>query len=199
MYKHFFKRFFDLLLSLLAVIVLSPILLILSIVVLCNMGAPIFFKQKRVGKNEKIFTMYKFRTMNNKKDENGNLLPDDQRVTKFGKFLRSTSLDELGPSPLLVEYLPYYTEEERHRHDVRGGLTVPEVLHNNVTPTWEEQFLYETEYAKNVTLWLDIKILLYTIRNLFKRNKTDYGGYVRKSLVEERLQEETMEEVATTE
>ena len=213
MYKHFFKRFFDLLLSLLAVIVLSPILLILSIVVLCNMGAPIFFKQKRVGKNEKIFTMYKFRTMNNKKDENGNLLPDDQRVTKFGKFLRSTSLDELpelfnilkgdlsiiGPRPLLVEYLPYYTEEERHRHDVRGGLTVPEVLHNNVTPTWEEQFLYETEYAKNVTLWLDIKILLYTIRNLFKRNKTDYGGYVRKSLVEERLQEETMEEVATTE
>ena len=157
--------------------------------------------------------MYKFRTMNNKKDENGNLLPDDQRVTKFGKFLRSTSLDELpelfnilkgdlsiiGPRPLLVEYLPYYTEEERHRHDVRGGLTVPEVLHNNVTPTWEEQFLYETEYAKNVTLWLDIKILLYTIRNLFKRNKTDYGGYVRKSLVEERLQEETMEEVATTE
>ena len=142
MYKKFFKRFFDFTLSLLAIIILSPLLLILSFLVLCNMGAPILFKQKRVGKNEKIFTMYKFRTMNNKKDADGNLLPDDQRVTKFGKFLRSTSLDELpelfnilkgdlsiiGPRPLLVEYLPYYTEEERHRHDVRGGLTVPEVL-----------------------------------------------------------------------
>lgn len=213
MYKHFFKRFFDFLLSLLAIIVLSPILLILTILVLCNMGAPVFFKQKRVGKNEKIFTMYKFRTMNNKKDENGNLLPDDQRVTKLGKFLRSTSLDELpelfnilkgdlsiiGPRPLLVEYLPYYTEEERHRHDVRGGLTVPEVLHNNVTPTWEEQFSYEVDYAKNVTLWLDIKILFYTIRNLFKRNATDYGGYVRKSLIEERKEKEVTEEVAVAE
>ena len=210
MYKHFFKRFFDFTLSLLAIIILSPLLLILSLVVLCNMGAPILFKQKRVGKNEKIFTMYKFRTMNNKKDADGNLLPDEQRVTKFGKFLRSTSLDELpelfnilkgdlsiiGPRPLLVEYLPYYTEEERHRHDVRGGLTVPEVLHNNVTPTWEEQFSYEVDYAKNVTLWLDIKILFYTVRNLFKRNKTDYGSYVRKSLVEERTQEiEKIEEL----
>ena len=210
MYRHFFKRFFDFTLSLLAIIILSPLLLILSLVVLCNMGAPILFKQKRVGKNEKIFTMYKFRTMNNKKDADGNLLPDEQRVTKFGKFLRSTSLDELpelfnilkgdlsiiGPRPLLVEYLPYYTEEERHRHDVRGGLTVPEVLHNNVTPTWEEQFSYEVDYAKNVTLWLDIKILFYTVRNLFKRNKTDYGSYVRKSLVEERTQEiEKIEEL----
>ena len=138
--------------------------------------------------------------MNNKKDENGNLLPDDQRVTKFGKFLRSTSLDELpelfnilkgdlsiiGPRPLLVEYLPYYTEEERTRHSVRGGLTVPEVLYDNVTPTWEEQFSYEIDYAKNVTFFLDIKILFFTIRNLFKRNKTGYGAYVRKSLIEER-------------
>lgn len=200
MYIHFFKRLFDFCLSFLAIVVLSPVLLVLSILVWFNMGAPIFFKQKRVGKNEKIFTMYKFRTMNNKKDENGNLLPDDQRVTKLGKFLRSTSLDELpelfnilkgdlsiiGPRPLLPEYLPYYTEEERHRHDVRGGLTVPEVLYDNVTPTWEEQFSYEVDYAKNVTFGLDIKILFYTFRNLFKRNKTDYGSYVRKSLVEER-------------
>lgn len=200
MYKHFFKRFFDFTLSLLAIITLSPILLILSFLVLCNMGTPIFFKQKRVGKNEKIFTMYKFRTMNNKKDKNGNLLPDDQRLTRFGKFLRSTSLDELpelfnilkgdlsiiGPRPLLVEYLPYYTEEERHRHDVRGGLTVPEVLHNNVMPTWEEQFSYEVDYAKNVTLWLDIKILFYTIKILFKRVKENYGSEVRMPLFEER-------------
>ena len=210
MYKHFFKRFFDITLSLLAIIILSPLLLILSLVVLCNMGAPIFFKQKRVGKNEKIFTMYKFRTMNNKKDENGNLLPDDQRVTRFGKFLRSTSLDELpelfnilkgdlsiiGPRPLLVEYLPYYTEEERHRHDVRGGLTVPEVLYDNVTPSWEKQFSYEVEYAKNVTLKTDIKILFYTVRNLFRRNTTDYGGYVRKPLAEERKESAPMQEIA---
>lgn len=200
MYRKFFKRFFDFILSLLAIIILSPLLLILSIVVFCNMGAPILFKQKRVGKNEKIFTIYKFRTMSNKKGEDGKLLPDNQRVTKFGKFLRSTSLDELpelfnilkgdlsivGPRPLLVEYLPYYTEEERHRHDVRGGLTIPEVLHSNVTPTWEEQFSCEVEYARKVTLWLDIKILFYTVRNLFKRIKTDYGAYVRKPLSEER-------------
>lgn len=211
MYRHFFKRFFDFILSLLALIILSPIFLILSIVVLCNMGAPIFFKQKRVGKNEKIFTMYKFRTMSNKKDADGNLLPDEQRLTRFGKFLRSTSLDELpelinilkgdlsiiGPRPLLVEYLPYYTEEERHRHDVRGGLTVPEVLHDNVTPSWEEQFSYEVEYAKNVTFWTDIKILFYTVRNLFRRNTTDYGGYVRKPLMEERKDTvQILEEVA---
>ena len=200
MYKHFFKRFFDFTLSLLVIIILSPLLLILSLVVLCNMGAPILFKQKRVGKNEKIFTMYKFRTMNNKKDADGNLLPDEQRVTKFGKFLRSTSLDELpelfnilkgdlsiiGPRPLLVEYLPYYTEEERHRHDVRGGLTVPEVLYDNVTPSWEEQFSYEVEYAKKLSLWLDIKILFYTVKILFKRVKEDYGSEVRKPLSEER-------------
>lgn len=210
MYKKFFKRFFDFTLSLFALIVLSPIFLILSILVLCNMGAPIFFKQQRVGKDEKIFTMYKFRTMSNKKDKEGNLLPDEQRVTKFGKFLRSTSLDELpelinilkgdlsiiGPRPLLVEYLPYYTEEERRRHDVRGGLTVPEVLYDNVTPSWKEQFSYEVEYAKNVTFKTDIKILFYTVRNLFRRNTTDYGGYVRKPLTEERRESAAMEEVA---
>lgn len=213
MYKKFFKRFFDFTLSLLAIIILLPILLILSFLVLCNMGAPIFFKQKRVGKHEKIFTMYKFRTMNSKKDLEGNLLPDEQRVTKFGSFLRSTSLDELpelfnilkgdlsiiGPRPLLVEYLPYYTEEERQRHNVRGGLTVPEVLYDNVTPTWEEQFTYEVDYVNNVTFGTDIKILFYTVRNLFKRNKTNYGTYVRKSLIEERIQKLAKEETIKTE
>ena len=200
MYKHFLKRLFDFLLSLTAIIVLSPLLLLLCLAVLIGMGRPIFFKQKRVGKNEKIFTMYKFRTMSNKKDENGELLPDHLRVSKLGSFLRSTSLDELpelfnilkgdlaiiGPRPLLVEYLPYYTEEERHRHDVRGGLTVPEVLYGNVTPTWEEQFSYEVDYAKRVSLFLDIKILFYTISNIFKRKKTDYGSDERRSLIEER-------------
>ena len=200
MYKNFFKRFFDIIFSFLAIVVLSPILLILSIIVGLNMGWPVFFTQERVGKDEKVFTMLKFRTMSNKKDENGNLLPDEQRLTGFGKFLRSTSLDELpelfnilkgdlsfiGPRPLLVEYLPYYTEEERHRHDVRGGLTVPEVLHDNVTPTWEEQFAYEVEYAQNVTMWTDIKILFCTVKILFKRMKEDYGGEIRVPLTEER-------------
>ena len=200
MYKKFFKRFFDFVISLFAIIVLSPILFVLWIIVRINMGSPAIFKQERVGKAEKVFMMYKFRTMTNEKDENGVLLPNEQRLTKFGQWLRSTSLDELpelfnilkgdlsiiGPRPLLVEYLPYYTEEERTRHSVRGGLTVPEVLYDNVTPTWEEQFSYEIEYAKNVTFCLDIKILFFTIRNLFKRNKTGYGAYVRKSLIEER-------------
>lgn len=207
MYKLFFKRFFDIIFSFLAILILSPILLILCIIVGLNMGWPVFFTQERIGKDEKVFTILKFRTMNNKKDEKGNLLPDVQRLTGVGKFLRSTSLDELpelfnilkgdisfiGPRPLLVEYLPYYTEEERHRHDVRGGLTVPEVLYENVTPTWEEQFAYEVEYAKNVTMWMDIKILFCTVRNLFNRNKTDYGSYVRKTLIEERTQGEAQE------
>lgn len=213
MYRRFFKRFFDFILSLLALILLSPLMLLLGILVGINMGWPILFKQRRVGKNEKIFMMYKFRTMSDKKDENGNLLPDEKRVTKFGKFLRSTSLDELpelfnilkgdlsiiGPRPLLVEYLPYYTEQERIRHTVRGGLTVPEVLHDNVTPTWEEQFSYEVEYAQKLSFALDIKILVYTVRNLVKRNSDNYGGYVRKSLVEERTQTELLEEVAVAE
>ena len=212
MYRYFLKRFFDFIISLLAILILSPVLLILSVVVWINMGWPIFFAQKRVGKKGKIFTMYKFRTMNNKKDSNGNLLPDEQRVTKFGRFLRSTSLDELpelfnilkgdisiiGPRPLLVEYLPYYTEEERRRHEVRGGLTVPEVLHDNVTPTWEEQFSYEVEYVDKLSFWLDIKILFYTIRNLFKRKETNYGGYVRRSLIEERKDRMELSEVAAT-
>lgn len=212
MYRYFLKRFFDFIISLLAILILSPVLLILSVVVWINMGWPIFFAQKRVGKKGKIFTMYKFRTMNNKKDSNGNLLPDEQRVTKFGRFLRSTSLDELpelfnilkgdisiiGPRPLLVEYLPYYTEEERRRHEVRGGLTVPEVLHDNVTPTWEEQFSYEVEYVDKLSFWLDIKILFYTIRNLFKRKETNYGGYVRRSLIEERKDRMELSDVAAT-
>ena len=133
MYKNYIKRFLDFTLSLLALILLSPVMLIIAILVRIKLGTPVIFKQQRPGKNEKIFTLYKFRTMTDKKDENGNLLPDSERLTKFGKLLRSTSLDELpelvniikgdmaivGPRPLLVGYLPYYTEEEKHRHDVR--------------------------------------------------------------------------------
>ena len=133
MYRKYFKRILDLILSLIAFIILLPIMMVIYILVRIKLGKPAIFKQKRPGKNEKIFTLYKFRTMTDVKDENGNLLPDEKRLTKFGKFLRSTSLDELpeliniikgemsivGPRPLLVEYLDYYTEEEKHRHDVR--------------------------------------------------------------------------------
>ncbi len=132
-YERYIKRFLDFILSLMALIVLSPILLVVAILVRIKLGSPVIFNQERPGKNEKIFTLHKFRTMTDKKDENGNLLPDSERLTKFGRILRSTSLDELpellnilkgdmsivGPRPLLVRYLPYYTEEERHRHDVR--------------------------------------------------------------------------------
>ena len=137
MYAKYIKRILDFILSLIALIVLSPVLLVVAILVRMKLGSPIIFKQQRPGKDEKIFTLYKFRTMTDKKDENGNLLPDSERLTKFGKVLRSTSLDELpelvnilkgdmsivGPRPLLVEYLPLYSEEQKHRHDVRPGLT----------------------------------------------------------------------------
>lgn len=133
MYRKYFKRILDLVLSLIAFIILLPIMMVIYILVRIKLGKPVIFKQKRPGKDEKIFTLYKFRTMTDEKDENGNLLPDSKRLTKFGKTLRSTSLDELpelvnilkgemsivGPRPLLVQYLPYYTDEERHRHDVR--------------------------------------------------------------------------------
>ena len=200
MYKKFGKRFLDIMLSGIALIALSPILLILAIAVGVNMGFPVLFKQKRIGKDEKEFMMYKFRTMNNKCDVDGKLLPDDMRVTNLGKFLRGTSLDELpelinilkgdisiiGPRPLLPEYLPYYTEFESQRHQVRGGLTVPEVLYDNITPTWEEQFQYEVDYVHNVSFLLDVKILFKTVTGVLKRGNDNYGEYVRKSLIDER-------------
>ena len=204
MYQKYIKRFLDVVIVSLALIFLWPFLLILSIAVGISMGFPIFFKQKRIGKDEKEFTMYKFRTMKDAYDENGNPLPDELRVTRVGKILRGTSLDELpellnilkgdisiiGPRPLLPEYIPYYTEYERQRHLVRGGLTVPEVLYDNVMPTWEEQFKYEVDYVHNVSFGLDVKILFKTITGVLKRNQDNYGEYVRKSLIEERKGQE---------
>lgn len=154
MYSKYIKRILDVILSLIAIIVFLPIFLILFITIRYDMGSPVIFKQKRVGKDEKVFMMYKFRTMTDGRDEKGNQLPDDQRLTALGRILRSTSLDELpelfnilngdisivGPRPLLETYLPYYTEQERLRHSVRGGLTVPEVVYGNISPSWEEQF-----------------------------------------------------------
>lgn len=183
MYKNFFKRFFDILLCTLAVVILSPVLLVVAILVRIKLGSPILFKQKRPGKNEKIFTLYKFRTMTDKKDKNGELLSDSERLTKFGKFLRSTSLDELpeliniikgdmsliGPRPLLVEYLELYNEEQKHRHDVRPGLTGLAQVNGRNAIDWDEKFKYDIEYVKSVSFKNDLKIILQTIVKVFKR------------------------------
>lgn len=201
MYRKFFKRFLDIVLSLIGIIVLSPIYIIISILVLIFMGWPILFKQPRPGKNEKIFNMYKFRTMTNKKDKDGNLLPDDQRLPKFGKFLRATSLDELpelfcilfgkmsiiGPRPLLVEYLGYYTEEEHHRHDVRPGLTGYAQVNGRNLVSWDERFKYDVEYVNNMSFIGDIKIIIKTISAVLKREGiSDNVTQTMTSLVEYR-------------
>lgn len=184
MYAKYIKRILDLILSLMALILLMPLMIIIGILVRINLGSPIIFKQKRPGKNEKIFTLYKFRTMTDKRDIDGNLLPDEYRLTKFGKFLRSTSLDELpeliniikgdmaivGPRPLLVEYLPYYTEEEKHRHDVRPGLTGLAQVNGRNAISWEEKFLEDLEYIKNMSVKNDIKIIFKTVGKVFKRD-----------------------------
>ena len=183
MYAKYIKRILDFVLGLAALVVLSPILLITAILVKFKLGSPIIFKQQRPGKNEKIFTLYKFRTMTDKKDENGNFLPDSERLTKFGKFLRSTSLDELpelvnilkgdmaivGPRPLLVEYLPLYNEEQKHRHDVRPGLTGLAQVSGRNSITWEEKFNDDLEYIEKISILEDIKIIFTTIRKVFKR------------------------------
>lgn len=183
MYEKYFKRMLDFLLSLIALIVLLPIMAIVYILVRIKLGKPAIFKQQRPGKNEKIFTLYKFRTMTDKKDENGNLLPDSERLTKFGKFLRSTSIDELpeliniikgdmsivGPRPLLVEYLPLYNEEQKHRHDVRPGLTGLAQVSGRNSISWEEKFKEDIEYINKITIINDIKIILLTVTKVFKR------------------------------
>ena len=189
MYAKYIKRTLDLILSLMALIVLMPLMIIIGILVRINLGSPIIFKQKRPGKNEKIFTLYKFRTMTDKRDIDGNLLPDEYRLTKFGKFLRSTSLDELpeliniikgdmaivGPRPLLVEYLPYYTEEEKHRHDVRPGLTGLAQVNGRNAISWEEKLKYDTEYIKQISFYSDLKIIFKTIKKTIKRKDIKMG------------------------
>lgn len=200
MYKKYFKRFFDIIFSSFAIFILWPLILIIALLVRIKLGKPIIFAQERVGRNEDIFKIYKLRTMTNRCDEYGNLLPDAQRITRLGNFLRATSLDELfglfniikgdlsivGPRALLPEYLPYYTPEERKRHSVRPGLTPPEVLYDDIMPTWERQFEYEVDYAQHVSLWLDIKIIFATFKGVFLRNRSDYGTYQRSILSDER-------------
>lgn len=188
MYARFFKRFLDFILSLIALLVLSPILLILMIIGAIAMGGNPFFLQPRPGKKgkdgkEKIFKLIKFRTMSNAKDKDGNLLPDDVRLNGYGKFLRSTSLDELpelinilignmsivGPRPLLVRYLDRYTEEQRHRHDVRPGLTGLAQINGRNTISWEEKFELDVNYVKRITFWGDVKIIFGTVFAVLKR------------------------------
>ena len=189
LYRPFFKRFYDIILSGFALIVLSPILLILTVLGAIKMKGNPFFTQMRPGKinkrtgKEKIFKLIKFRTMTCEKDENGNLLPDEKRLTKYGKILRSTSLDELpelfnifigdmsivGPRPLLVQYLPLYSEEQKHRHDVRPGLTGYAQVNGRNAISWEERFKLDVEYTKKSSLWLDIGIIFKTVLAVFKR------------------------------
>lgn len=183
LYRQFFKRFYDVVLSGLALIILSPILLILTILGGIIMKGNPFFTQRRPGKDEKIFNLIKFRTMTCETDENGNLLPDEKRLTKYGKFLRSTSLDELpelinifigdmsivGPRPLLVSYLPLYNETQKRRHNVRPGLTGYAQVNGRNAISWEERFRLDVEYTQKFSLWLDIAIIFKTVVAVFKR------------------------------
>lgn len=189
-YCLFLKRFLDIVLSLSAIIILSPVMLVTAIFVRINLGSPVIFKQARPGKNEKIFYMYKFRSMTSEKDESGNLLPDEVRLTGFGKKLRSTSLDELpelfnilkgdmsiiGPRPLAVQYLPFYTAEEKKRHSVRPGLTGLAQVNGRNSGTWEQRFSYDIQYVNNITLLEDLKIIFKTVNTVFKRTNIGVRG-----------------------
>ena len=194
LYERFIKRGIDAFLSTGAFFVLSPILLIIVILVRAKLGSPVLFVQDRPGKDEKIFRLYKFRSMTNQRNEKGELLPDDVRLTKFGRILRSTSLDELpellniikgdmaviGPRPLLVEYLPFYTEKEHHRHDVRPGLTGwAQVNGRNAIHSWEERFQYDLEYVNHVTFAMDLKVLFTTVIKVIKRSDIQVGSEIK--------------------
>ena len=199
MYK-FVKRFFDVLLASLLTIAISPFLLILALIVEIEMGHPFYFTQERTTKGKKTFRLYKFRSMTNAKDANGELLPDEQRRTKFGNLLRATSLDELpelfniikgdmsiiGPRPLLPQQTPYFKECEQSRFDVRGGLIPPEVLYGRTNPSWDEQLGWEADYGKKCSFALDLKVFFMVFVVLFKRNKEGFGAETRASLSGER-------------
>ena len=188
-YKHSFydkyvKRSIDAILSLVAIIILSPVLAIVALLVRIKLGGPVIFKQQRPGLNEKIFTMYKFRTMTDERDADGNLLPDEVRLTKFGKALRATSLDELpelfnilkgdmaivGPRPLLVQYLPLYNAQQKKRHCVRPGITGYAKINGRNSISWEEKFDYDIYYVANIAITLDISILFKTFKTVIKRD-----------------------------
>ena len=181
MYKKFVKRFLDILISLAILILFCWLYLILAVLVRIKLGSPVLFKQPRPGKDEKIFNMYKFRTMTDKKDADGKLLPDRERLTSFGKFLRKSSLDELpemfcilkgdmsfiGPRPLLAEYLPYYTEREKLRHTVRPGLTGLAQASGRNTVDWDTRFELDAQYVENLSFLMDLKVIIMTFKTVF--------------------------------
>lgn len=183
MYEKYIKRLLDIILAIISIVILSPIFLILIVCVYIKLGSPVIFKQKRPGKDEKIFSLYKFRTMTDERDEDGRLLPDEERLNSFGKKLRSTSLDEIpellnimkgdmsfvGPRPLLVQYLPLYNEKQKHRHDVRPGFTGLAQVNGRNSISWEEKFEWDIRYVENITFLNDCKIILKTIKIVFKR------------------------------
>jgi undecaprenyl phosphate N,N'-diacetylbacillosamine 1-phosphate transferase len=182
-YSKFVKRPLDFVLASLAVIALSPILIVLAVLVRVKLGSPVLFKQRRPGLNEKVFTMYKFRTMTDQRDQNGKLLPNHLRLTPFGSKLRETSLDELpelfniikgdmsiiGPRPLLTDYLPRYNAQQKRRHDVRPGLSGMAQVNGRNAISWEEKFKYDIEYVDNISFYLDLKLLLQTFLKVFVR------------------------------
>ena len=190
MYAKFFKRLIDFLLALCALLLLSPALLLLTVIGAIAMGGNPFFLQPRPGKGERIFRIVKFRTMNNRRDADGKLLPDQDRLNGYGRFLRATSLDELpelfnilvghmaivGPRPLVPQYLPYYTNEERRRHSVRPGLTGLAQVNGRNALQWEERFAYDLKYVERITLWGDVKILFLTVTSVFKRRNVVVRG-----------------------
>ena len=183
MYRNCFKRILDFLISLTALVVLSPFFLIFIIIGFFVMRGNPFFTQERPGKDEKVFKLIKFRSMSNKKDKDGNLLPDKYRITKYGEFIRAASIDELpelinvlkgdmalvGPRPLLVEYLPYYTEKEKHRHDVRPGLTGLAQISGRNTLSWEDRFEIDLQYVRRISFLEDIEIILRTVKKVIVR------------------------------
>ena len=183
MYRKFLKRLLDTVLSLFFILCFWWLYVIIAILVKVKLGSPVLFKQDRPGLNEKIFKMYKFRTMTDKKDSLGNLLPDSERLTSFGKFLRSTSLDEIpelwnvlkgemslvGPRPLLVEYLRKYSKNEKRRHEVKPGISGWAQVNGRNSLTWEDKFRYDIEYVNSISFWLDLKIVFITIKKVFKR------------------------------
>ena len=182
-YEKYIKRLMDILLSAVGLVLLSPVLAVTAVLVRRKLGSPVIFRQARPGRNGEIFHLYKFRSMNDARDENGNLLPDEVRLTSFGKKLRATSLDELpelvnilrgdmsivGPRPLLVKYLPLYNEDQRHRHDVRPGLTGWAQVHGRNSVTWEDKFKLDLWYVQNLSFMTDLRIILLTVKSVLRR------------------------------
>ena len=207
MYKHFFKRFFDFWISLIALICVSPFLLVVTIWLhFANKGAGAFFFQERPGYKGEIFKVVKFKTMTDEKDADGNLLPDGDRLTKVGSFVRSTSIDELpqlinvlkgdmaliGPRPLLVQYLPYYTEREQLRHTVRPGISGWAQVHGRNTAKWDERLEMDAYYAEHVSLWLDLKVIVITIKNVLMRKDISVDSNVVEPYLDEERKNKTV-------